>query len=86
MFNERLIEDVRNLLREFRVNLHIYINNGILNSEGRKLRMLIIKKLIILFPERRQQIREFRNMVDEEDVIKFLTYVSELIDKEKRKV
>ena len=62
--------DIGNLLRKLLLGYHKYFHNEVLNSDGRRLFMEILRMLLYEHPELRRTIYRVRRRLDLESVLK----------------
>lgn len=73
--NKRLIIDLIILINKIKNNLNDYISHGCLNSEGKKIRLLIIKKFVEISNEK--SYLRYLKKDREEDLIKLIKVIEE---------
>lgn len=76
--NKRLLVDLKMLIKEAKENFFLYISDGFLNTEGKKIQILILKKYASVFNDKKY-FNYFRKN-REEDFLRMLKFIEEEID------
>ncbi len=76
----RVLRELLSLIEEAATNIELYSNHDILNSEGRKLRGLIVRKLIQVAPERHRQIKRYAYLNDLDGFMKLLRLAHRIVE------
>gem|GEM_PF-513761 len=77
-FNNKILNEIINLIQQSKENFFFYVSNGILNTEGKKLQILIIRKYSVLFKDKKYWIYIRKNK--EEDFLRMLNYMEKDIE------
>jgi len=77
-FNNKILNEIINLIQQSKENFFFYVSNGILNTEGKKLQILIIRKYSVLFKDKKYRIYIRKNK--EEDFLRLLNYMEKDIE------
>jgi len=76
-FNYKLILEVHNLIKEAKENFLVYVSDGFLNTEGKKIKILIIRKYARAFNDKKYFSYLRKNK--EEDFLRMLRCIEEEI-------
>ncbi len=76
-YNSKLRAEVLSLIKECRFSFHYFVSKGVLNSEGKKIQLQIIKKYIQFSNDK--SILNFVKKNDEMSFIKMLNYVERIL-------